>query len=409
MAIFTYKAKSLQGETHTGIKSARDKKELARSLRDEGYILISAQKREEKKKKTKAKGISVSIPFINRVRHADKIFFTKNLQVMIASGVPLPQALKTLSVASSNQNFSRVLLEIRDEVVKGESFSNVLLKYPKIFSELFANMVKVGEEAGTLDKVLGILAKQMEKNYNLRSKIKSALIYPSIIVVAMIGVGVLMLITVVPKLADAFADLNIELPMTTKFVIFIGNFLAERYYVVILIFAALAFLGMVFFKTKKGGRMLGRILLKLPIIAPLVKKTNCSYATRTLSSLIASGVPLVRTLRIASGSVTNFYYKKALKEMAGKVQKGEKLSSAMSEYENLFPVVIIQMLKVGEETGETSSILEKIADFFEQEVADSAKNLSAIIEPVLMLLIGGAVGFFAVSMIQPMYSMLEAL
>jgi type IV pilus assembly protein PilC len=407
MATFTYKAKSLQGETHTGIKSAKDKKELAKSLRAEGYVLISAQIREEKKKKTS--NISISIPFLNPVLLTDKMFFTKNLQVMVASGVPLPQGLKTLSVASKNQKFGKVLLEIKNEIIKGESFSKALSKYPKFFSELFANMVKVGEEAGTLDKVLGILAKQMEKDHNLRSKIKGALIYPSVIIIAMLGVGILMLATVVPKLADTFNELNIELPTTTKFVIFIGTFLAEKWYIVILIFAVLVFLGMTVLKTKKGGIMLSRVLLKLPIIAPLVKKTNCAYTARTLSSLIASGVPLVRNLDITSGAVTNFYYKKALKEMADKVRKGEKLSSAMSEYENLYPVIIIQMLKVGEETGETSSVLEKIADFFEQEVTDSARNLSAVIEPVLMLIIGAAVGFFAISMVQPMYSMLEAI
>ncbi|MCK4355325.1 type II secretion system F family protein [Candidatus Parcubacteria bacterium] len=407
MATFTYKAKSLQGETHTGIKSAKDKKELAKSLRAEGYVLISAQIREEKKKKTS--NISISIPFLNPVLLTDKMFFTKNLQVMVASGVPLPQGLKTLSVASKNQKFGKVLLEIKNEIIKGESFSKALFKYPKFFSELFANMVKVGEEAGTLDKVLGILAKQMEKDHNLRSKIKGALIYPSVIIIAMLGVGILMLATVVPKLADTFNELNIELPTTTKFVIFMGTFLAEKWYIVILIFAVLVFLGMTVLKTKKGGIMLSRVLLKLPIIAPLVKKTNCAYTARTLSSLIASGVPLVRNLDITSGAVTNFYYKKALKEMADKVRKGEKLSSAMSEYENLYPVIIIQMLKVGEETGETSSVLEKIADFFEQEVTDSARNLSAVIEPVLMLIIGAAVGFFAISMVQPMYSMLEAI
>lgn len=407
MATFTYKAKSLQGETHTGIKSAKDKKELAKSLRAEGYVLISAQIREEKKKKTS--NISISIPFLNPVLLTDKMFFTKNLQVMVASGVPLPQGLKTLSVASKNQKFGKVLLEIKNEIIKGESFSKALFKYPKFFSELFANMVKVGEEAGTLDKVLGILAKQMEKDHNLRSKIKGALIYPSVIIIAMLGVGILMLATVVPKLADTFDELNIELPTTTKFIIFIGTFLAEKWYIVILIFAVLVFLGMTVLKTKKGGIMLSRVLLKLPIIAPLVKKTNCAYTARTLSSLIASGVPLVRNLDITSGAVTNFYYKKALKEMADKVRKGEKLSSAMSEYENLYPVIIIQMLKVGEETGETSSVLEKIADFFEQEVTDSARNLSAVIEPVLMLIIGAAVGFFAISMVQPMYSMLEAI
>lgn len=151
------------------------------------------------------------------------------------------------------------------------------------------------------------------------------------------------------------------------------------------------------------------VLLKIPIASSLIKKTNSAYTVRTLSSLIASGVPIVRALNIISGTAGNFYYKKALKEIAAKVQKGEKLSDAIEGYHSLYPIIVIQMMKVGEETGETSSILAKLADFFEQEVAVATENLSAVIEPVLMLAIGGAVGFFAVSMIQPMYSMLEAI
>jgi type IV pilus assembly protein PilC len=405
--IFTYKAKSLQGETHTGIKETKDKRELAEYLRADGFVLISAKAKEQSK--GKIKNITISIPFFNSVSLSDKMLFAKNLQVMVASGVPLPRALNTLSIASKNKKFASALLGIKEEVVKGESFSKTLLRYPKIFSELFANMVRVGEEAGTLDETLGILANQMEKDYNLRSKIKGALVYPAVIVVAMVGVGVLMLTTVVPKLADTFDELQIELPVMTKFIIFLGTFLSEKWYIALLIFAGAAFLVISALKTKKGKKILSNVLLKTPIISPLVKKTNCAYTARTLSSLIASGVPLVKGLQIASGAVTNFYYQQALKEMAVKVQKGEKLSVVISEYEDIYPIIIIQMLKVGEETGETSAILEKIAGFFEQEVTDSAKNLSSIIEPVLMLIIGAAVGFFAISMIQPMYSMLEAI
>jgi type IV pilus assembly protein PilC len=405
--IFTYKAKSLQGETHTGVKEAKDKRELAESLRTDGYILISAEVKRQNN--GKIKNIKISIPFLGSVSLVDKMLFVKNLQVMVSSGVPLPRSLNTLSVASKNKKFAKILLEIKEEVVKGQSFSKTLLKYPKVFPELFANMVRVGEEAGTLDNTLGILGNQMEKDHNLRSKIKGALVYPAVIVTAMIGVGILMLVTVVPKLAKTFDDLGIELPATTKIIIFLANFLVEKWYIVLLVFIILAFLATSALRTKKGKRILSKILLKTPIISPLVNKTNCAYTARTLSSLIASGVPLVRTLQITSGAVTNFYYQKALQEMAVKVQKGEKISVAISEYEDLYPIIMIQMLKVGEETGETSSILEKIAVFFEQEVTDSAKNLSSIIEPVLMLVIGAAVGFFAISMIQPMYSMLEAI
>ncbi len=404
MPNFLYKAKSLQGEAHSGIIEAKNKQMLARNLRKQGYILISAETSEQKKGKT----LSFSIPGFG-VKLSDKIFFARNLQIMVSSGVSLPQALNTLSELVKNKKFSNSLLEIKREIIRGKNFSTALSDYPEIFSELFCNMIRVGEEAGTLDQSLKILTKQMEKNYELKNKIKSAMIYPAVIVSAMLGVGILMLVIVVPKLAETFDELGIELPLTTQLVIFLGTFLTEKWYLALLIILVFAFLLFTILKTKKGGKFFDKILLKIPIISSLVKKTNSAYTVRTLGSLIASGVPITRSLNITSNSVGNFYYKKALKHIAEKVQKGSKISEAIYSYKDIYPAIVVQMLKVGEETGETSEILTKLADFFEKEVTRAAENMSAVIEPVLMLIVGAAVGFFAVSMIQPMYSMLEGI
>lgn len=387
------------------MREAQDKRELAKYLRQQGYVLISAKAKEQ----TKEKKLKFSFSSLGGVKLTEKMLFTRNLQVMVASGVPLPRALKILSGIVKSVKFKNALSEIREEIIKGKSFSESAAKHPKIFSELFYNMLQVGEEAGTMEEVLGILTKQMEKEHELKSKIQGAMIYPAVIISAMLGVGVLMLAMVVPKLAETFDELNIELPIATQFVIFLGTFLVERWYVVILLVIVLAFALMTGLKTKKGGKIMDTVLLKIPVVSSLIKKTNSAYTVRTLGSLIESGVPIVRALNIISGTAGNFYYKKALKEIAAKVQKGEKLSDAINTCQSLYPIIVIQMIKVGEETGETSNILTKLADFFEQEVAVATENLSAVIEPVLMLAIGGAVGFFAVSMIQPMYSMLEAI
>jgi type IV pilus assembly protein PilC len=214
---------------------------------------------------------------------------------------------------------------------------------------------------------------------------------------------------VVPKLAATFEELGTELPPTTRFVIGLGTFLAQKWFLVVLIIGILVFFLRLSLKTKNGKKILDGLVLKLPAVSALVKKTNSASTSRTLSSLIASGVPLLRSLEIISGTLGNFYFHQAITDSIDKVRKGQKLSEALSLYQNLYPPLVIQMLEVGEETGETAEILGKLSDFFEDEVTNTTKNLSAVIEPVMMLLVGGAVGFFAISMIQPMYSMLGAI
>jgi type IV pilus assembly protein PilC len=323
--------------------------------------------------------------------------------------LPLPRSLKILAGQTKNQKLSRAIADVDEQVTKGQSFSEALSRHGDIFSELFRNMIKVGEEAGTLEDVLRVLTEQMERENEMRSKILSALIYPAVIILAMSGIGIAMLILVVPKLAVTFKELNIELPPTTKFVIFLGTFLAARWYLAILIVIAFVVLMRMALRTKIGKNLIDAVTLRIPIISPIIKKSNSAFTTRTLSSLIIAGVPIVRSLEIISRSLGNVYFRNAIAEAAEKVRKGGKLFEALKPYQHLYPLLVIQMIEIGEETGETSTILTKLADFYEEEVANTTKNLSAIVEPVLMLLIGGAVGFFAIAMIQPMYSMLQAI
>ena len=201
----------------------------------------------------------------------------------------------------------------------------------------------------------------------------------------------------------------IELPPTTRFVIALGNFLAQKWYLVLILILLLVIFLRIISRTKFGKRVIDFLTLKIPIISPLIQKTNSAYFVRTLSSLITSGVPIVRSLEIVSGAVENIYFQETLKEASEKVRKGTKLSEALFPYQKLYSPTVVQMIQVGEETGETSTVLAKLADFYEEEVANATKNLSSVIEPVLMLLIGAAVGFFAISMIQPIYGMLGAI
>lgn len=411
MPQYFYIAKSLKGEEKSGIAEAKDERQLAKTLREQGFILIKAEAEEELggKRPRLFFGKGGVLPFFGGVSLTEKMMFTRNLQVMISSGLPLPRALDILVSQTKSKKFKNSLLKIKEEIIKGKNFSDSLTEYPDIFSELFQNMIRVGEEAGNLDEVLKILSQQMEKENELKSKIKGALVYPAVILLAMVGIGILMLVMVVPKLADTFEELNVELPLTTKIVIGLGTFLAEQWFLALLIVLSLFILLWLIAKTKQGKKTIDAITLKLPIIAPLVRKTNSAYTVRTLSSLTAAGVPIVRSLKVVAGVLGNIYYKSAILEAVEKVKKGEKLSDALEPYQALFPLLVIQMLKVGEETGETSSILAKLADFFEEEISYAAKNLTSIIEPILMLIVGVIIGFFAISMVQPMYSMLGTI
>lgn len=404
MARYFYTAKSLKGEEKSGVLEAENKQELAKVLRQEGFLLTSAILEEEKEKK----GLLIDIPALFSVSLKDKIFFTRNLRVMIGAGIGLPRALNILASQTKSKRFFKALEEVAYQVTKGKSFSEALAGYPNIFSEVFVSMIKVGEKAGKLEEVLEILTSQMESVYELRSKIKGAILYPAVVVLAMIGIGILMLIMVVPKLAKTFEELKIELPPTTQFVISLGQFLAQRWYVFLLMIPVLSFVLSLVLKTEKGRKIKDSLLLKLPIVAPLVQKTNSAYTARTISSLLSSGVPIAQSLEIVSGTLGNVYFKKAMEGTAKKVREGSKLSEVLGEYK-VYPDIVIQMMRVGEETGETSRVLSQLADFFEEEVANATKNLASVIEPVLMLLIGGVVGFFAISMVQPMYSMLGAI
>jgi type IV pilus assembly protein PilC len=235
------------------------------------------------------------------------------------------------------------------------------------------------------------------------------MIYPAVIVCALIGVGILMLVMVVPKLAETFKELEVQLPLTTTIVISLGTFLAKNFLFLFIFLIFLIFFLFQFLKTRIGKRISDKISLHLPIFSSLVKKSNAASTARSLSSLISAGVSLPRALEITANTLGNVFYKEALFQAAEKVRKGGKLSESLKSYQKIYPLTLISMIEVGEETGETSEVLSKIADFYEGEVTDAAKNLASIIEPILMLIVGGAVGFFAISMVQPIYSMLQAI
>lgn len=404
MANFFYKAKSFDGEIKTGTEEAKDMRDLAQILKGEGLILVKADLKKEKQRNT------FSIPFFSsKVSITEKMLMTRNLWIMVSTGLPLVRGFSILSAQSKSKKMKAVLLDIGQEISKGKNLSDSFKKYPDVFSELYQNMIQSGEESGTLDEVLNILSLQLEKEKEMKSKVQRALVYPGILVITMIIVGIVLSIFVLPKLNTFFVGLNVKLPITTRMILGSGDFLYKYWFYILIVFFISGFCFSTFVRTKTGRFVIDTLLIKIPVISSLVKKSNSASLIRSLSSLLASGVSLIRSLEIASGTVNNFYFKQALFQASKEIEKGKKLFNSLQPYQNIFPYGAIEMIEIGEETGKTSLILKKLAEFYEEEVANAAENLSVIIEPALIVVIGLAVGVFAVSIMGPLYSSLGSI
>lgn len=386
--------------------------ELARTLRQKGYFLVSTQESgrgiEGRKKGFTISQLNIFEKFIG-VSLADKLFFTRNLEIMIRTGVSLPRAFEILAAQVRNRRFKKALGAISEKIIKGQTLSESLGDFPDIFSSLYRETLKVGEETGKLEDTLKILTKQIEREYSLRSKVKTAMVYPLMVSAMAFLIGALMMVFAVPKLKEAFEQLNVELPFTTKLILSFAGFLTEKWLLSFFIGGGMIFLFFFALRTERGKMIKDKILLKTPIISKITKQTNSALCLRILSSLLKAGVPIVQSLRVTSGALGNFYFRKSLEESAKVVEKGKRISQALAPYENLYSNMVLQMMEIGEETGETSEVLEKLADFYEEEVANATEKLSSIVEPVMILIIGGAVGFFAVSMMQPMFSVMGGI
>ncbi len=404
MSKFLYTAKNITtGENAGGEQEAKDEKTLAQDLRERGFLLTSHKELEAKKS-------LVTIKFFDRfsgVPLKEKMVFARNLAVMVSSGLTVSRAVHNLSVQTKNKRFKTILLSVFDDVQSGKTLSEGLARYPNVFDELFVNMVGVGEMSGTLEGILEILAIQLEKEHDLSSKVKGALIYPAVIVVAMIGIAVLMLTYILPKITGVFKDMDVKLPATTLFIMKISDLLRENAILVIIFTIAMIIGVKMFAGTTAGKRFFSLLFLYMPIVGNIVIKVNCARFARIYSSLLKSGISVVVGLGIVSKTLSNVYYKDVLAEAIGEVQKGVDLSKVIAKYPHIFPILVTQILEVGEETGKTETVLQRLAEFYEEEVSQITKNMSSIIEPILMLVIGGGVGFFAVAMLQPMYSVLE--
>lgn len=401
MTTFLYKARNGISEIQTGQLNAKNRTELAALLKQKKLVLVSAEEFKEKKE--------FKLFVSKKVGLVDKMLFTRNLAVMLRSGLPFSRSLSILSEQTKSKYFAEVLKGIQVDVEKGTQLADSMAKYPKVFDNLFVSMVRVGDTGGNLEDVLGTLSNQLKKDHELTAKVKGAMTYPAVVICAMVGIGIIMMVFVFPKLMGMFADSGKELPLATRSLMFVSNSLINYglYILVALMIGGYFFRKSI--KTPVGKRAFDGFLLKIPAIGPVIMKVNVARFCRTVSSMISSGVSIVQALDTVSGTLGNYLYSASAKDACLKVQKGLNLSQVISEYGTLYPSMMIHMIEVGEETGSVESTMKQVAEYYEEEVDQFTANLSSVIEPVLMLIMGGAVGLVAIALIQPMYSIMETV
>jgi type IV pilus assembly protein PilC len=402
MTDFAYTAEK-DGARYHGTLAAPDRFAVYQKVREEGGKIISITSPEVgfigTFKKLSARFSSVG-PY-------EKVIFARTLASMLTAGLPLSRALSISERQAQNDKLKSVLATIGDEVRKGSTFHDSLSKFPTVFPGLFVAMTKAGEESGNLPGALKNIAEQMDRTYKIKKQVRGALMYPSVVLVAMAGVGYMMMTQVVPSLKKTFEEVGAKLPSTTRALISISDALVNNTLLVILGVAVFVFGVYTLFNTERGKRWSDFAFMYFPVIGPMIKEVNTARAARTLSSLSAAGVDIIRSLAITKEVVQNTYFRAEIAKAEVAVTKGEPLSATFTSKDSVFPMLFGEMIAVGEETGSIADMLGKIAVFYEEEVEQKTKNMSTIIEPIMMLFIGGGVGVFAVAIISPIYGITQ--
>ncbi len=400
MPVFTYRGTNRAGATVSGEMAAPNKSELSTLLRRQQ---ITPTKMSEK-------GKEFSLPtFGGGVKAKELAIFTRQFSVMIDAGLPLVQCLEILASQQENLTFQKVLVGTRSAVEGGSTLSTAMGQYPKVFDPLFVNMVEAGETGGILDTILQRLATYIEKNVKLQRAVKSAMVYPIGVLSVAGGVIVLLLWKVVPIFATLFLGLGVDLPLPTKIVIGLSNFIGSIFGFMILVAGVGAIFGVkAWYGTPQGRFYLDSLLLKLPLLGVLLRKIGVARFTRTLGTLIASGVPILEGLDITARTAGNAVIEKALLNVRKSLEEGKTLTEPLKE-SNVFPGMVTQMIGVGEQTGAMDAMLQKIADFYEDEVDAAVKDLLTAMEPIMIVVLGGVVGGVVISMYLPLFSLIGKL
>ncbi|MGO9148036.1 MAG: type II secretion system F family protein [Desulfomonilia bacterium] len=395
MSVFVWEGKLANGSIKKGEIEASDKAAAAMILKRQRIIPT--------KLKTKAKEISL---FSKGIKTKEIVIFTRQFSTMINAGLPLVQCLDILSSQQPNPSFKKVLTQIKQDVEGGSTFADSLSKHPKVFDSLYVNLVAAGEIGGVLDTVLNRLAVYMEKNEQLKNKIKSAMTYPIIVLCVAFGVVAILMIFVIPTFSDMFKQFGSALPAPTQMVVNLSHFFRKFWwgmagFIVLLIF------GFKWIRTREKGRFYtDKVALRLPVFGDLIRKVAVAKFTRTLGTMISSGVPIMDGLDITSKTAGNVIVENAIRAVRTAISEGRSMSEPL-EQTGIFPGMVVQMIAVGEATGAMDQMLSKIADFYDEEVDTAVEALTSALEPILMVFLGGVIGFVVVAMYLPIFKMAQ--
>lgn len=408
MPLFTYKGQDNSGKEIKNTVTAEDRFAVYAIARTQGHTVSSVV---ESTKFSLKKFLNVEQInyFLSRVKGDELIMVTRNLGSMLVAGLTVSRALSVIQRQTKNPRLKVTIRSLIEGINQGDSFHETLKKFPKVFNNLYVAMIKAGEESGNLAESLSTLAIQMERSNNLKKKIKGAMIYPIVICIIMVIIGILMMIFVMPQITGIFKTMDQELPISTRILIATSDFLV-KYTLLTISVLILSVVGFLYsLKTKWGKIVTSWVVVRLPVIGTMAKETNSARTARTLSSLLDSGVDVITSINITEEVIQNVFYKEILRTSAKRVEKGTALSETFIEREDLYPILVGEMILVGEETGQIAGMLKELAIYYENEVERKTKDLSTIIEPLLMVVIGSAVGFFALSLIAPIYSISDGL
>jgi len=397
MPLFRYAVKNQHGETVRGKVEARSESQAAAVLRTRGLLVISVVPLNNE-------SFLAVKELLGGVKYDEVVTFTRQLSTMITAGLPLTQAMSILG-QQSKPAMSRMVSEIQREIEGGSTFAKALEKYPRSFSRVYIQLVRAGETGGVMDEVLDRLAENMEKDKEFKAKTKGALIYPVIVLLAMVIVGFIMMVVVVPKLTEMYKDFGADLPFATQLLIDISTFIS-RYWWLTIVGSVVGFgIFKKWIKTHTGRVAFDSFLMKLPVFGELRAKVTLTEFARTLSLLLGSGISLLQALDIVSESSENILYREALQDASKQVEKGISLSQAISKFGHLFPPILAQMIAVGEETGKLDDVLLKLSVYFQSESEHAIKNMTTALEPMIMIVLGLGVGLMVIAIIMPIYNL----
>lgn len=402
MQKYRYSARDVNGKVVEGEIEAKDDVSVADILHDRGLIVVSIKE-----------GFGLDLEKLNEINIGgvpmkDKVVFMRQMATMVGSGLPLTRALEIMHMQASNPLFKKTLKTVLKSVESGKTLADSFREQEEIFDEITINLIEAGEESGNLETILEKLAAELEEKNSLGSKIKSAMIYPAIILFVIIAVVILMMFVLVPSMAEIYKDFDAELPWTTQLLMNMSSFFVNYWWAVVVILVVLVVGIKYYLDTDKGKRNFDKLILKVPGVGSIVAKMQLSQFTRILSLLLSSGLSILKSLELTASSLSNQMFRDTVIEAKNEIEKGGALAIpiARSEY---FPLLVSSMIAVGEETGEMDSVLAKVSEYYKEEVNTATSNLSSILEPLFLIIMGLAIGFIAMAVYMPMFQLSSAI